>query len=68
MSTILVNSLTTAIRGQKLLGARGIYSTVKKVTNNPYLGGCGYGLEVQGDTRSALSILEGGGIRVIAVV
>ncbi len=66
--TILMSSLTSALRAQKLLEQRGIYSYIRKIANNQKLGGCGYGLEIQGDVNSVLNILQVAGIRVLGVL
>lgn len=67
-STILLSSITMAIRAQKLLESRGILANIRKITNHPILSGCGYGLELQGDVRAALAILAAGEVRVLGVV
>lgn len=64
---ILFGSVTWALRAQKLLELQGIRSAVKKVANNPKLGGCGYGLEV-GRLQEALHILQANHIRMIDIL
>jgi len=66
--TILFNSITWAIRAQKLLGGRGIKSTISKISKTGSAKGCGYGLTVQGDLQNALRILNLDNIRYIDVV
>jgi len=66
--TILFNSITWAIRAQKLLGRRGIGSTIRKISKTGSAKGCGYGLNVYGDLQNALRILDLDNIRYIDVV
>ncbi len=66
--TILMSSVTSALRAQKLLEQRGTRSYIRKIANNQKLGGCGYGLEIQGDVNTALNLLWAAGIRILGVL
>ena len=65
--TLFFNSITWAIRAQKLLEEQGFASTMRKVSNIGPGKGCGYGLDVQGDLSEALRLLDSHGIRIVDV-
>jgi len=67
-STILLSSVTWAIRAQKLLDARGILSDIRKITAHRGLNGCGYALKVRGGGIAARDILRSAGIPVVDIV
>ena len=66
--TILFNSITWAIRAQKLLEQRGIRSAIRKISKVGTTRGCGYGLDVRGDLQNALRLLSAADIRIVDVV
>lgn len=68
-SVILLSSVTWAIRAQKLLEQHGIRTTMKKISHNRKLGGCGYGLELpKSQLQAALRHLKTANIRIIDVL
>ncbi|HHY53093.1 MAG TPA: DUF3343 domain-containing protein [Clostridiales bacterium] len=67
-ATILISSVTAAMRAQRLLEQRGIRSYIRKIANHPKLGGCGYGLEIAGDLTSALYLLQAANIRILGIL
>lgn len=67
-SVILFSSVTWALRAQKILEKHGVRSAMKKIANSPKLGGCGYGLEIYGNTQAALHLLQAGNIRIVDVL
>ena len=64
---IHVGLITNAMRGKKLLEARGMRSFVHRAPNPPDGDGCGYSLLVTADEREATRILRAGGVRVVRV-
>lgn len=66
--TILMSSVTSALRAQTLLQQRGIPSCIRKIAGSHKLGGCGYGLELQGDCEDALCLLRAAGIRIMGTL
>lgn len=69
--TILLGSLTWAIRAQKLLEQRGIRSNIKKISGSRGQGGqggCGYGLELFGNLGLALNHLQAANIHIVEVL
>ncbi len=64
---LIVRSITSAMRGQKILEQHGITSYIHR---NQFLNenvGCGYGLKIVADPQKAIPILEQAGIRVSEV-
>ena len=66
--TIILNSITWAIRAQKLLEKEGISTNIRKITKVGKLHGCGYGLRVDNDLQAALRLLDEGKIKYIDVI
>ncbi len=65
---ILVNSVTHAVRGQKLLSQYGISSDiVRNITHNA-TNGCGYGLAFRADPLMVQNILMRGGIKILDIL
>lgn len=65
---ILVNSVTHAIRGQKLLSQYGISSNIVRNIAHNATRGCGFGLSVWADPLMVQNILMRGGIKVLDIV
>ena len=65
---ILVNSITSASKGKKLLAENGISANVVRNTFHDSSNGCGYALSVRVDALTAQSILMQGGIKVIDII
>lgn len=59
-----VGSITNAMRGKKLLEARGIRPYLHKSSNPAKGDGCGYSLLVTGDAAEAAAILKQAGVTV----
>ena len=64
-NTIVLSSVTYAVKGQKLLSQYGITSSLTRAGNVRAVKGCGYGLRIYGDMRKAASLLKGEGIKII---
>lgn len=64
---IHVGSITNAMRGKRLLEARGIRAYVHRASNPPDGDGCGYSLLVTENVGQAESILRKSGVRVVRV-
>lgn len=64
---IHVGSITNAMRGKKLLEAKGIRSYVHRASNPPEGDGCGYSLLVTEKVGQAETILRKSGVRVVRV-
>lgn len=64
---IHVGSITNAMRGKKLLEARGIRAYVHRASNPPEGDGCGYSLLVTDKVGQAEGILRKSGVRVVRV-
>ncbi len=62
-SVLVVRSVTSAMRGQKLLESSGISAYVQRNSNQ----GCGYGIRISGDVSKAAGILAGAGIKVVEI-
>ena len=63
--TIYFSSISWAIRAQKLLESQGMPSNMRKISKIGSSGSCGYGLDLRGDIRIALHLLESAGIKYI---
>ncbi len=67
-SVLVVRSVTSAMRGQKLLENSGISAYVQRNTAPNSNQGCGYGIRVSGgDVAKAAGILAGAGIKVVEI-
>ena len=64
---ILVNSVTHAVRGQKLLSQYGISSIIVQNIRHNATRGCGYGLTFRADPLVVQNILMRGGIKILDV-
>ncbi len=64
---IHVGSITNAMRGKKILEARGIRTYVHRASNPPEGDGCGYSLLVTDKVGQAENILRKSGVRVVRV-
>lgn len=64
---VVTGSITHAIRGRDLLRKNGYKATVER--NSGGLGrlGCGYGIVVEGDSKTIRKILEENGVRIIEI-
>lgn len=65
---ILVNSITHAMKGQKVLLSYGISSNIVRNLKNVTVRGCGYGLALRSDPLTAQNILMKEGIKVVDIV
>ncbi len=65
---ILVNSITHAVRGQKLLSQYGISSNIIQNIKHSSTRGCGYGLAVCADPLMVQTILMRGGIKTLDIL
>ncbi len=65
---ILVNSVTHAVKGQKLLLGYGISSNIVRNIKKGNTSGCGYGLSLRSDPLEAQNILMKEGIKVLDIV
>lgn len=63
-SYLHVGSITNAMRGKKLLEAKGIRSILQKSSNKEKGDGCGYSLLITDDVGQATAILQQGGVKV----
>jgi len=61
--TILLSSVTWAIRAQRLLEGHGMRTNIRKLTKSGSSKGCAYGLDVRGDMQKARRLLNAHGIR-----
>ena len=66
--TILFNSITWAIRAQKLLEGQGMRSDIRKISKAGANKGCAYGLDVPKDLQDIVRMLEAQGVRIVDVV
>ena len=66
--TILFNSITWAIRAQKLLEEQGMRTDIRKISKVGVNKGCAYGLDVPKDLQKAVRILKEQGVRMVDVV
>ena len=66
--TILLHSITYAIRAQKVLQQHGIRTTVQKVPAGRNVKSCGYGLEISGDVQAAVQALRAADIPIVDIV
>ena len=64
---IHVGSITNAMRGRRLLEAKGIRSYLHRASHPGENDGCGYRLLVTEDAQRAERILRDSGVRVIRV-
>lgn len=64
---IHVGSITNAMRGKKLLEARGIRAYVHRASNPPDGDGCGYSLLVTEKVSQAETALRKNGVRVVRI-
>ncbi len=64
---IHVGSITNAMRGKKLLEARGIRAYVHRASNPPEGDGCGYSLLVTDKISQAEAVLRKNGVRVVRI-
>ena len=64
---IHVGSITNAMRGKRLLEAKGIAAYVHRASNPPDGDGCGYSLLVTDSVGQAESILRKSGVRVVRI-
>lgn len=62
-AVLVVRSVTSAMKGQKLLEQNGISAYVERNTAPNSRQGCGYGLKIRGDVAAA-GILSAAGIKV----
>jgi len=62
-TTLLVGSVTNAMRGRTLLMQNGISATVGRAKPDARMG-CGYVLTVAGDADRAVRLLDAAGIQV----
>ncbi len=65
---LLFHNVTYAARAQSLLARNGMTSNMKRVTNSGSLNGCGYALEVPGDTRRATDIIRQANIHIVSIL
>lgn len=63
----ILSSITYAMKGRDLLGARGIKSEIKRIPKNKALSGCGYGLLVYNKADEASEILTKAQIKVLEI-
>ncbi len=63
-SLLVVRSVTSAMRGQKLLEQNGISAYLQRNSHPNRKEGCGYALKVGGDPFKAVQLLEQAGIPV----
>ena len=63
-AVLVVRSVTSAMKGQKLLEQTGISAYVERNTAPNSRQGCGYGLKIRGDVAAAAGILSAAGIKV----
>lgn len=66
--TILFNSITWAIRAQKVLEGQGVRSDIRKISKAGPSKGCAYGLDVPKDLQKMVRVLEEQGVRIVDVV
>jgi len=66
--TILFNSITWAIRAQKVLEGQGVRSDIRKISKAGVAKGCAYGLDVPKDLQKMVRVLEEQGVRIVDVV
>ncbi len=64
---IHVGSITNAMRGKRLLEAKGVRAYVHRASNPPEGDGCGYSLLVTEKAELAQKVLKSGGVRVVRV-
>lgn len=66
---LIFTSVTYALRAMTLLKRHGIFSRLEKIKNISALGGCGYGLAIDGVfLEKALEITQNEGIRVLDIL
>lgn len=65
---VLVNSVTYAVKAQKLLQQYGISSKIIRNVAHQATSGCGYGLAISSDPMMAQNILMRNGIKVLDIV
>ena len=63
--TIYFSSISWAIQAQKLLESQGMPSNMRKISKIGPSGGCGYGLDLNGDIDAAFRLLDSAGIKYI---
>lgn len=68
--TIVLSSVTYALKAQKLLAYERIYSEITKSVEVRAVRGCGYGLKLRNreQLNTAVSVLERNGIKPLGVV
>ncbi|MEG1743739.1 MAG: putative Se/S carrier-like protein [Clostridia bacterium] len=64
-NTIVLSSVTYAIKAQKLLEPYGIGSSLTRSSGVRAIKGCGYGLKINGDVQDAARIIKKDGIRIL---
>ena len=62
---IMVNSITYAIKGRDLLRSNGHKAYIEKTPVNLDSHGCGYRIIVYDKLDKAVSLLKGGGIKIL---
>lgn len=64
-TSFYVSSVTNAMRGRKLLEQQGFTVYMKRSSRQKENDGCGYVLQVRGNTALAKQQLTGAGIRIL---
>ena len=67
-STLLVRSVTDAVKGQQVLSRFGISAQIVRNAHHTSAGGCGYGLAVDCNPVMAQNRLQYAGIGVLGIV
>ncbi len=62
---IEIGSITYAMKGQNILARHGIHSSVERIYRSQNINGCGYGIYVSDDAKTAEHILRQAGIPVL---
>ncbi len=65
---LITDSVTTAMKGYRILNRNGINAIVKRTAPTKSQGGCGYSIVIYSDPQRAVDILKRNNIRIKSIV
>lgn len=65
---LITDSVTTAMKGYRILNRSGINAKVQRTAPTKSSGGCGYSIVIFGDPQRAVDILKRNNIKIKSVV
>ncbi len=64
---ITTGTVTYAIKGRNLLQRKGFKARIEKTVSGKGGAGCGYGISVEGDIKSAEAALRQAGVKILEI-